>query len=176
MSERRFPWRATLFFSLAFNLLLVGLIIGAVAAGARLRREAPGAAFARADFAQVMEALPPDSRRVVRRAIVRGWLQSRDDRSEAGRLRREAFEIAATEPYDVERVRAAFARMREADAATTGVYHDRIAEALGELTPEHRRAALEAIGRAARARRTPNLTPDADSAGEGAEAPAPPQP
>lgn len=175
MSERRFPWRTTLFVSLAFNLLLVGLIVGAMAAGARLRREAPGAAFSRADFAQVLETLPEESRRVVRRAVVRGWLQSRDNRNEAGRLRREAFETAAAEPYDIESVRAAFARMREADAATTGVYHDRIAEALGELTPEQRRAALEAIRQAARARRSAAVQPDEDNTGVESEAPAPPQ-
>jgi uncharacterized membrane protein len=165
-----------MFLSLAVNLLLVGLIIGAVAAGARLRRDAPGGAFSRADFAQIMETLPEESRRVVRRAVVRGWFQSRDNRNEAGRLRREAFEIAAAEPYDAERVRAAFARMREADAATTGVYHDRIADALGELTPDQRRAALEAIRQAARARRTPSLAPDAAPTPAEHEAAAPSAP
>lgn len=176
MSERRFPWRTTLFVSLAFNLLLVGLIVGAMAAGARLRREAPGAALSRADFAQIVATLPEESRRVVRRAVVRGWFQSRDNRNEAGRLRREAFEIAATEPYDAERTRAAFARMREADAATTGIYHDRIADALAELTPEQRRVALEAIRQAVRARRAATLTPDAEGGGAEPEAPAPPVP
>jgi uncharacterized membrane protein len=160
MSERRFPWRTTMFVSLGINLLLVGLIVGALAAGARLRREASGSTLSRAEFTQIIEAMPDDTRRVVRRAVVRGWFQSRDVRREAGRLRREAFEAASAEPYDVERVRAAFARMREADAATTGVYHDRIAEALATLTPEQRRAALEVIRDAARARRSSAIQPD----------------
>jgi uncharacterized membrane protein len=158
MNERRFPWRATMFVSLAVNLLLIGLIVGALAAGARLRREGPGA-LSRAEFAQIVQAMPAESRRVVRRAVVQGWFQSRGDRLEAGRLRREAFEAASSEPYDVERVRAAFARMREADAATVGVYHDRIAEALATLTPEQRRAALLAIRDASRARRSAAVQP-----------------
>jgi uncharacterized membrane protein len=176
MSERRFPWRTTLFVSLAFNLLLVGLMVGALAAGARLRREAPGAAMSRAEFAQIVETLPAESRRVVRRAVVQGWFQSRDTRREAIRLRREAFDIASTEPYDVERVRAAFARMREADAATTSVYHERIAEALAALTPEQRRLVLAAFRDAARARRPAidqSVDPETPTLPEAPDAPQP---
>jgi uncharacterized membrane protein len=77
--------------------------------------------------------------------------------------RREAFAAVAVEPYDVARVRAAFERMRAADQDAVGVFHDNVAEAFGRLTPEQRRAALDALRRAAPASRQ-TLAPEGEAA------------
>jgi uncharacterized membrane protein len=154
MRESRFPWRTLLFLSLAFNLLVIGAVIGAVGAGVRLQREAAGAVIERMPGPRAfLAALPPETRAKVRRELVRSWRESRDLRRSAAQARRDAFAAAAQEPYDVERVQAAFAELREADQAAIAVFHDNVAEALGALTPEERSEALEALRRAAPASR-----------------------
>lgn len=150
MSERRFPWRTLLFVSVAFNLLIVGAVAGAIGAGVRVERQAAGAAVDRMPGVRAfMAALPPEARAGVRRELVRSWRDSRDLRQAAAQARRDAFVAAAAEPYDLEQVRAAFARMRQADAAVTNVFHDNVVRAFAELTPQQRREALSALRGAA---------------------------
>jgi uncharacterized membrane protein len=164
MSERTFPWRTLLFVSVALNLLVVGAIAGGFTAGVRLEREAPEVAVARMPGARAfMAALPPETRAKVRSELADSWVQSREMRRAAAQARREAFDAAGTEPYDVARVRAAFARLRAADQAAIGVFHDNVVEAFATLTPQERREALDALRRAAPARRT-NVAPEADGA------------
>jgi uncharacterized membrane protein len=154
MSESRFPWRTLLFLSLAFNLLVIGAVVGAAGAGVRLQREAAGAVIERIPGPRAfLAALPPETRVKMRRELVRSWSESRELRRAAAQARREAFAAASEEPYDAERVRAAFARLREADQAAIAVFHDNVAAAFGALTPEERRQALEALRRAAPASR-----------------------
>ncbi len=167
MSERTFPWRTLLFVSVALNLLAAGAIAGGFAAGVRLEREAPEAVVARMPGARAfMAALPPETRAKVRVELAESWMESREIRRAAAEARREAFDAAGAEPYDVARVRAAFSRLRAADQAAIGVFHDNVVDAFAELTPQERRAALEALRRAAPARRA-NVAPDAEQA-EGA--------
>lgn len=171
MSQSGFPWRTLLFVSLAVNVLAVGAIIGAYGAGVRLQREDPEAAVARMPGARAfMAALPPETRVKMRAALVESWGDSRAARRVAREARRDAFAAAATEPYDVARVRAAFARLREADQAAIGVFQDAVVEAFATLTPEERRAALEALRRAAPATRA--AVAPAEEAGETTPPPA----
>lgn len=154
MSERKFPWRALLFASVALNLLAVGAVAGALGAGVRLERESPREAVVRMPGARAfMAALPVDLRVKMRAALADSWVESREARRASREARLAAFEAAAQEPYDVERVRAAFARVREADQAAIGVFHDSVVEAFATLSPEERREALEALRRAPPARR-----------------------
>jgi len=170
MSESRFPWRTLLFVSVAFNLLIVGAVAGAFGAGVRLQRENPQAVVDRLPGVRAfMAALPAEARVKVRQELVASWQESRDLRRAAGQARRDAFAAAATEPYDVARVRAAFARLRAADQAAIGVFHDNVADAFGAMTPEERRSALEALRTAAPARREAIAAPAAE---EGVAAPA----
>lgn len=170
MSESRFPWRTLLFISVAFNLLIVGAVAGAFGAGVRLQRENPQAVVDRLPGVRAfMAALPAEARVKVRQELVASWQESRDLRRAAGQARRDAFAAAATEPYDVARVRAAFARLRAADQAAIGVFHDNVADAFGAMTPEERRSALEALRTAAPARREAIAAPAAE---EGVAAPA----
>lgn len=157
MSERRFPWRTLLFLSLAVNLLVIGGIVGALGAGVRVQRaEPPEAIVERMPGPRAfLAALPPATRAKMREEMAASWTQSRDLRRAALQARRDAFQAAAAEPYDEARVRAAFQRLREADQAAIAVFHDNIARAFGQLSPEERREALEALRTAAPATRPP---------------------
>jgi uncharacterized membrane protein len=168
--ERRFPWRTLLFVSTALNLLMIGAAIGALGAGVRLERQTSGAVVDRMPGTRAfIAALPSDVQPQIRAELARGWVQSREARRAAARARREAFVAASTEPYDVARVSAAFARMRAADQAAVGVFHDNVAEAFAQLTPEQRRQALAALRRAPPARRAD--APMQDDAAASADAP-----
>lgn len=153
--QKRFPWRTLLLVSVAVNLLVIGAVAGALGSGARLQRQqSPEAVVMRMPGARAfIESLPEDMRAPMRRELAESWRESRDARRVAAQARREAFARVAQEPYDAESVRGAFARVREADQAAVGVFHDRVINALGELAPEDRARAIEALRRAAPARR-----------------------
>jgi len=165
MSEhRRFPWRTLTFISVALNLLVIGAIAGAIGAGVRVERQAPAAIVDRLPGPRAfIAALPPETQQKMRRELVESWRESRELRRAAIQARRDAFAAAATEPYDAARVRAAFAQLRAADQAAIGIYHDNIADAIGRLSPEERRAALEALRRAAPAARQSVTEPNEDA-------------
>ncbi len=154
--ERRFPWRTLLFLSGALNFLVVGAVVGAVASGARLERQNASAVVERMPGPRAFVAsLPEEVRPQVRAELSQSWGDSRAARRAAAAARREAFVIASTEPYDLERVRAAFARLRAADQAALAIYHDNIAETFAHMTPAQRQAALAALRRAAPGRLHP---------------------
>lgn len=154
MSDKPFPWRTLLFASLAANLLLVGGLAGAYAAGVRVQRETTQAIVDRMPGPRAfMAALPPETRIKMRRELVRSWDETRDARRAATLARRAAFDAAAQEPYDAARVRAAFAQLREADQAAIGVFHDNVIAGFATLTPEERQQALQALRRATPGRR-----------------------
>lgn len=162
----RFPWRTLLFVSVALNLLVIGAVAGAWGAGVRVERAAGEAVVQRMPGPRAfLRALPPETREIMRRELAGSWTQSRDLRRAALQARRDAFAAAATEPYDAERVRAAFARLREADQSAIGVFHDNVIEAFARLTPEQRREALAALRSAAPARR--QAVAPGDDASEG---------
>lgn len=147
MSESKFPWRTLLLVSGAVNLLAVGALIGAVAAGVRLERRPHHEAATQMPVAPraMVAALPPEVQQKIRAEMAPSYGRTVEQRRAAAEARRAAFEAATAEPYDVARVRGAFARMRAADQDAVAVFHDDFAEALGALTPEERRAALEAL-------------------------------
>jgi len=162
-----FPWRTLLFLSVALNLLVIGAIAGAWGAGVRLQREAGDAVVARMPGPRgFLRALPPETRAIMRRELADSWTASRDLRRAAVEARRQAFIAASTEPYDAERVRTAFAQLREADQRAIGVFHDNVIDAFARLTPQQRREALDALRTAAPARRQ-NVAPE-DAASDAA--------
>jgi len=155
-----FPWRTLLFISVAFNLLIIGAVAGAFGAGVRLQRDASTAVVDRMPGPRAfIRALPEESRTKVRERLATSWQDSRDPRQAAGDARRAAFEAAATEPFDRERVRAAFAELRQADQRAIGIFHDNVVEAFAEMSVEERRAAISALRAAPPARRD-RVAPD----------------
>jgi uncharacterized membrane protein len=166
----RFPWRTLLFLSVALNLLVIGAVAGAWGAGVRVQREVGDAVVARMPGpGAFLRALPPETRELMRAELADSWTQSRELRRAALQARREAFEAASTEPYDTERVRAAFARLREADQRAIGIFHDNVVDAFARLTPEQRREAMQALARAAPARRQ-SVAPGEDASERAAPA------
>jgi uncharacterized membrane protein len=161
MSDSRFPWRTTLFISLALNLLIIGAVAGAWGAGVRPQRQADtGALVERMPGPRAfLRALPPETRAIMREELADSWSESREARRAAVQARRDAFAAASTEPFDAARVRAAFERLRAADQAAIAVFHDNVVEAFGELTPEQRRQALDALRNAAPASRQDAVAP-----------------
>ncbi len=169
MSESKFPWRTLLFVSLAFNLLIMGAALGALGAGVRLQRASAEAVVDRMPGPRAfMAALPAETRVKVREELTRSWVESRELRRSARDARREAFAAMSVEPYDVEHVRDAFARQREADQAAIAVFHNNVVEAFGALTPEERREALDSLRRAA-----PPRERGAPAVEDGVDQPAP---
>ncbi len=145
-----FPWRTLFFVSLALNLLVLGGIGGALVAGARLQREEPDAAVVERipGVRAFIAAVPPEARPQLRQQLGESWRETRDLRRAALDARRESFAAVEAEPYDAERVRAAFAGMRAADQAVVGTFHENMTAFLSELTPEQRRDVLERLRRA----------------------------
>ncbi|WP_135210736.1 periplasmic heavy metal sensor [Vitreimonas flagellata] len=163
MSEQRFPWRTLLFVSVAVNLLVIGGIAGALASGVRVQRNDPEAIVARMPGPRAfMAALPAETRVKLRAELVDSWVETRQARIEAREARRAAFAAAAEEPFDGVRVKAAFARLRAADQAAIGVFHDNMIDAFAELSPDERAAALDALRNAAPATRQ-SITDDDDA-------------
>jgi uncharacterized membrane protein len=173
MSDTRFPWRTLLFISLALNLLIVGALAGAWGAGVRFQREANTAAVVERfpGPRAFLRALPPETRAIMRQELAESWTESRETRQAAVQARRDAFAAVSQEPYDAERARAAFERLRAADQAAIAVFHDKVIEAFGELTPEQRREALEALRDAAPAARQNGIGPVEEGAAPAALSP-----
>lgn len=150
-----FPWRTALFISLAVNLILISAAIGAFATGARLSRPAevqePVAAEALpsrlASTRAFMQALPPETRRTLRRELARELIAMREERNAAREARLALYQAASAEPYDAARVRAAFAAVREADAVLLAGFHNALADGLARISETDRAAALEAMQR-----------------------------
>lgn len=171
MSEGGFPWRTSLFVSVAINLLLIGAAVGAYGAGVRVERAAPGAAVDRMPGPRAfMAALPEATRQKVREDLAASWAQTRALREAAVQARRDAFAAAATEPYDATRVKAAFERMRAADQAVVGVFHDNVADEFARMSPQERRTALQALRTAVPARRQAGMAPNEEGAAPAGEA------
>lgn len=147
MTSGGFPWRTIALASAAANLLVLGAMAGGYAAGARV---VPAAALeqqsatTRVGGRGALQALSQDERRAMRAALAQAWRGAKAERAERFAARRALLEIAAREPYDPAAMQAGFARMRAADAALQARLHGAIAEALGEVSPERREAALRA--------------------------------
>jgi uncharacterized membrane protein len=140
--------RTALFASLAANLLLVGVIGGAALSNLRHDRAEAQKAVARApNVRAVMDTLPPERAQAIRGDVVKAWRAAGDERRAARAARVEVYRLAGAEPYDATAVKAAFARMRAADAEVTQQFHDVVADAMAKLTPEERRAVLASLAR-----------------------------
>jgi uncharacterized membrane protein len=131
--------------------LIIGAVAGAFGAGVRVERQTGNAPFPTPRA--LIAALPQDTRAMVRTELARSWAETRALRQQAGQARREAFDAASAEPFDVERVRAAFARVRAADDAALATFHDNMIATLARMTPEERRRAIAAMRGAAPSRR-----------------------
>ncbi|MEL6724866.1 MAG: periplasmic heavy metal sensor [Pseudomonadota bacterium] len=141
-SKSRLPlW---LIVSLLVNALLIGLLIGG-GLGQRKGGPSPGGAGAtdeRALIRSIDQALPNQERQAVRQAFRRAFADTRQDRERVRDARRSLGRLLGADPYDADAVEAGFRELREADAAMRARMHQALAEQLGALSVEQRRAIL----------------------------------
>lgn len=105
-----------LYVSLAFNLAIVGLLIGAVAFGSDRADDRRPPSAGEGGFRPIMQALSAEDRRVMLRQM-RGELRTAGkNRSEMRALMEDFVAAVAATPYDHARVEALIgAQMNEAD-------------------------------------------------------------
>lgn len=138
--------RTALFVSLAVNLLLVGAMVGVGLSELRHQRERASLAVARApNIRALMQSLPPERATEVRQKVIGAWRDARTQRRAARQARLDLVRIAGAETYDVAAAKAAFARMRAADASVAGRFQDVVADAMVSLTLEERRDLLRRL-------------------------------
>lgn len=140
--------KTALFVSIAANLLLAGVIGGAALSTARHERAAATQAVVRApNLRAVLEAVPAERRQQVRAKVIAAWREGRPARSAAREARAEVYRLANEDVYDPAAVKAAFARVREADAKVAAQVQETVADALAGLSVEERRAVLREMAR-----------------------------
>ncbi len=142
--------------SLLANALLIGVLIGG---GLGQRKAGPPvvqqAGGEEALMRGIDRAVPNDQRRAVRQAFRRAFADSRQERIRVRDARQALARLFAAENYDAAEVQAAFAELRDADAAMKARMHDVLAEHLGALSVEQRRALLRDYNRSNGARGRP---------------------
>ena len=138
--------------SLMANALLIGVLIGG---GLGQRKAGPPVVQAGGEEALMRgidRAVPDDQRRAVRQAFRRAFADTRRERVRVRDARQALGRLFAAEDYDAVKVKAGFAELREADAAMKARMHDVLAEQLGTLSVEERRALLRDFNRPRAAR------------------------
>ncbi len=139
-------WRTAFLISLAINLLVLGAVAGYGLNGGFNPHEAVvGRENNVAAPAAVLRTLPPASRAQVRRALAQGWRDTQTERAAMRAARAETTRLMAAEPYDPAAVRSALAAQRAASERVVARLHERLAESIGDLTPEQRSQLLSAL-------------------------------
>lgn len=154
--------------SLALNLFLVGLGVGALVFGKGRPGEGPPAAGQdgprRGPLWMASRGLSEQHRPAYRRVVVEATLATREDLREARRLKRRGIEAMAAERYDPEAAAADLEKARALEfKARSRIEHD-IARFAATLPPAERAALSEALG-AAMFRRGPGRLPQDREAG-----------
>ena len=134
--------------SLALNLLVVGLVGGAVLG----RRDDPGAAPAirTLGLGPFTLALSGEGRDDVRRRIEAGLPEISRDRMQIGGSLRAVQRALLADPFDRDAAAAALARSREAAAALQAYGHGALLDTLDAMSPAERAEVAERLGRAMR--------------------------
>lgn len=140
--------RLALGISLALNLLVVGLIGGAVLGRSDAPRDAP--ALRMLGLAPFAAALPREARAQLSRRIEVEAPAFREARAEIGRGIRRVQRALMAEPYDAAELARALARSREAAAVVQARGHQALLATLEEMSPEERARVAERLGRTMR--------------------------
>ncbi len=136
-----------LIISLIVNALLIGLILG----GGLAKRKVPGGGGPQGSemhLARGIESvISPEEREVLRKALRSAFTQTREERREVRAARLELRNLLGSEVYDIEAVKVAFARLRDADSGVKVALHDELAVQLEKLTVEQRQKVLQRVDR-----------------------------
>jgi len=134
--------------SLALNLFLVGLGVGALLFGGGAKRGPDPEAAAgprRAPLWMAGRGLSPAHRPAYREVLMRATRAARPDLVEARRLKRQAFDAMATTPYDAEMVAADLAQARTLEFKARTRLEKDIATFAATLPPGERAALAESL-------------------------------
>lgn len=132
--------------SLALNLFLVGLGVGALVFGGGKRgAEAETVAPRRAPMWMAGRGLSEAYRPAYRQVLMRATRETRADLMESRRLKRQAFDAMAATPYDARAVAADLERARALEFKTRTRLEQEIAAFAATLPPEERSALSEAL-------------------------------
>lgn len=125
--------RIALLCSLAFNLLCVGLIAGAIIAG-------PKKHHSRSEFGlkSFSRTLPDERRQVIRDTFKTYRPKFRELRREARTARREAADVLAAQPLDKDKLRTSLARIDTAESGLRAHVSDFFIDVADKLTPQER--------------------------------------
>ncbi len=91
--------------------------------------------------------LPPEARALFRQIDPRELPGFRDSMDALRQRRGEVRGALTAQPFDADRLAAAFAELRQAEADRAAFAHQKIGEVASRLTPEQRQALAELIGR-----------------------------
>ncbi len=150
-SVRRIPiW---LLASLALNFLLVGFVIGQLPHGAPKEPPpkhmgppaGPGAGFFLPPIGKVASQLSEETRQKFRENMLEARPELRNLRREMGEARREAFQVATADPFDLEAFEAALARHQELQSETQAIAQQAIVAFMQDLSAEQRQEFVSAL-------------------------------
>ena len=158
--------RIALLCSLAFNLLCIGLIAGAIFFGPRhhSRGEFGLRAFS--------HKLPDERRQVIRGTFKSYKPRFRELRREARTARYEAADVLAADPLDKDKLRASLARIDAAESGIRAHVSDFFIDVAGKLTPQERADLAKWWKKRHRRKFRHHKKPKADAASKSEAAPA----
>ncbi|HYM31198.1 MAG TPA: periplasmic heavy metal sensor [Candidatus Cybelea sp.] len=124
--------RIGLIASLVVNLLLVGLIAGHMLRGPWFGREGG------LPIERVTGPMPPDVRETVRATLRELRPHIRDKIKAVREAREQVHDAFVASPFDAEKLKAAFANLREKTLAVQQDVQAAIADAIAKMPPEKR--------------------------------------
>ncbi|MDQ0463535.1 putative membrane protein [Caulobacter ginsengisoli] len=125
--------------SVALNLFLGGLIVGAVVVGRRVAEAQPvGAGVLKSPIWRAGDGLAQPYRREFRKTVREAVLATRDDIREGRRLRQDALAQMGQPTYDIAAVEAQLQRGRALDQKARGQVEAAILRFAATLPPDQR--------------------------------------
>lgn len=152
MTDRNFAWKGLkdmrwkgvlLFVSLAINLLVVGLVVGALLAGPHGRDRT---ALRGLGYAPFVRALPSEDRVALREALARDAESFRHNRSELQVQFESLLAALRKDPFDAGEVERLFAGQRERIVERQRLAQDYLLERIAAMAPQDRAAYADALG------------------------------
>lgn len=141
---------ALLIASLMVNMLLVGMLAGQFLAGSGPHHASGGSPPPPAEArmaSSLLATLDTEDRARVTRVFREAMRGNRGAMAERHKARRGIAEALRAEPFDSAEMKAAFARLREADAVLQKSIQDTLADEMAQLSPEQRAALAELLQR-----------------------------
>ncbi len=144
-SRRSRRWtRIVLFASLAVNLLVAGLVVGALLAGPHGRDRT---ALRGLGYAPFVNALPKQDRHALNHALERNEDSFRVNRAELKARFEELLAALRADPFDSNEVKRLFAEQRNRILERQRLGQDSLLERIIAMSPEERSAYADALDR-----------------------------